>query len=506
MKLSRRSLLRYSSGLLAASYLPISACTDRPGDVRHQSLIELTAVDAIARMKAGDLLAEEYAAALLARAESKKDLNAFIALNADQVMEAARAADSRRNRGEPLGALHGLLIPVKDSVFTADYPTTTGTAALSKIEYKVDAPLVARLKAEGAIVMGKTNLHELSSGYTSNNEVFGPVRNPRDPARIPGGSSGGTAAAVASGMAAIGIAEDTAGSIRVPAALCGLVGFRPTTGRYPNDEVVPLTPTFDQLGPIARSVADVILFDSISANSPLQLAEVKLDGVRIGVPREHFYQGLSAETDVVISSALERLQHAGVHLIDAEIPEVGLLMDRAFFPMVFYEAYAHMDAFFRQIGVSGGLPEVLEQAGPRIRASYNEMIVPGAAAAVSEQTYQQALAARQRLREVIEDYFAMNKLDALLYPSTLRTAPLIGEEPMTTIDGVEVPLIDALGHNMPLAPSCELPALTLPAGIAESGLPVGIELAAPPAADRKLLSLGAGLERALGPLAETALS
>jgi Asp-tRNA(Asn)/Glu-tRNA(Gln) amidotransferase A subunit family amidase len=169
-------------------------------------------------------------------------------------LEAARAADKARAAGATLGMLHGLPIPVKDSVNTKDLPTSNGTRALRDFKAKDDAAVLKPLFAQGAILMGKTNLHELSYGWTSNNATFGPVRNPYDPEHVPGGSSGGSAAAVAARIAPLAIAEDTLGSIRVPASMCGLAGLRSTFGRYPDDGIMPLTVNkFDQVGPLARS-------------------------------------------------------------------------------------------------------------------------------------------------------------------------------------------------------------------------------------------------------------
>ena len=204
-------------------------------------LLELSAVDVVAKLRNGDIAAERYAAAILERCQQGQTLNAFITLPQEQVLEAARAADRLRGSGAKLGALHGLPIPVKDSVNTKDMPTTGGTPALRNFRPKQDAPIVRTLLAAGAIVLGKTNLHELSFGWTSNNLAFGAVHNPYDVRRIPGGSSGGTAAAVATRMAPLGVAEDTEGSIRVPAAMCGIAGFRPTTGRYVTTGAVPIS-------------------------------------------------------------------------------------------------------------------------------------------------------------------------------------------------------------------------------------------------------------------------
>ena len=195
-------------------------------------LSNLGAVEAVAHMSQGSVTSERYARALLARCQTARGLNAFITLEPDRVLEDARARDRERLAGVKSGPLFGLPIPVKDSVNTRDYPTTAGTPALRHFRPKEDAPLVAALRAAGALVLGKTNLHELSYGWTSNNLAFGAVHNPYDASRIPGGSSGGTAAAIAARLAPLGVAEDTEGSIRVPAAFCGIAGFRPTTGRY----------------------------------------------------------------------------------------------------------------------------------------------------------------------------------------------------------------------------------------------------------------------------------
>ena len=196
-----------------------------------RELLDLSAVDAVDAMKSGALTAERYAETLLERCARLKALNAFITQEPSLVLEQAREADRRRASGAALGPLHGLPIPVTDSLNTAQYATSGGTPGLRGFRPPADAPLVATLRAAGAIVLGKTNLHELSYGWTSNNLAFGAVHNPYDPTRIPGGSSGGTAVAISTHMAPLGIAEDTEGSIRVPAALCGVMGFRPTTRR-----------------------------------------------------------------------------------------------------------------------------------------------------------------------------------------------------------------------------------------------------------------------------------
>jgi mandelamide amidase len=220
--------------------------------------------------------------------------------------------------------LHGLPIPVKDSVSTMALPTSSGTGALRAFKPKDDADVVKRLLSHGAIVMGKTNLHELSFGWTSNNGVFGPVRNPYDPERSPGGSSGGSAVAVAARMAPLAVAEDTNGSIRVPASCCGVAGLRPTFGRYPNGGIIPLTTNkFDQVGPLARCVTDLALFEAAMIGQARSMVATPLEGVRIGVSPGFLSSGIGSEVEQVNREALRRLRDAGAVIAETEIPLVA---------------------------------------------------------------------------------------------------------------------------------------------------------------------------------------
>jgi len=281
----------------------------------EQSLLELSATEAVARMSRGDISAEHYARALLERCAAGHALNAFISLEPGRVLEDARQRDRERRAGVRPGALFGLPVPIKDCVNTRDYPTTGGTPGLRHFRPSDDAPVVEALRRAGAIVLGKTNMHELGYGWTSNNEAYGPVRNPYDPTRIPGGSSGGTAAAIAARMAPLGVAEDTNGSIRIPAALCGIVGLRPSTGRYPTQGCIPLSPVFDQVGPHARSIADLALFDSVIANQRTPLQPKPVRGLRLGIVRDYWYRDLDPELERITAAALARLQESGVELV-----------------------------------------------------------------------------------------------------------------------------------------------------------------------------------------------
>ena len=206
-------------------------------------LHDLGVAEAAKAIRTGDIKAEALADALLARAAAQKDLNAFITLEPDKVRAAAREADQHRASGASIGPLHGVPLALKDNLDTADYPTAGGTPGLTGNRPKRNAVIVQALLDAGAIALGKCNLHELAYGITNNNAAFGPARNPYAPDRIPGASSGGTGVAVAARLAPGGIGSDTGGSVRIPAALCGLTGLRPTTGRWSQAGIVPISHT-----------------------------------------------------------------------------------------------------------------------------------------------------------------------------------------------------------------------------------------------------------------------
>src|SRR5262245_23778957 len=249
------------------------------------ALTELGVGEAATALRTGAATAEALAEALLARCASAASLNAFISLEGDRVRAAARRADEQRRRGDRLGPLHGVPLVLKDNIDTADYPTTAGTPGLAAHRPRRNAPVLQRLLDAGAIVLGKANLQELAYGPTSNNAAFGPVGNPYDPTRIPGGSSGGTAAAVAARLAPGGLGTDTAGSIRVPGSLCGITTFRPSTLRWPQAGIVPISHTRDTAAPMTPSIADCVLLDGLVTGGPTEIAPANLKGLRLGVPR-----------------------------------------------------------------------------------------------------------------------------------------------------------------------------------------------------------------------------
>jgi mandelamide amidase len=465
-------------------------------------MIELSACDAVAAMVAGDISAEVYADALLAACAAGRDLNAFITLEPDRVREAARAADRLRAAGGPVGPLHGLPVPVKDSVNTRDLRTTAGTRSLSNFHPQSDAVAVARLRAAGASVLGKTNLHELSFGWTSNNLAFGPVRNPYDLRRIPGGSSGGTAAAVAARMAPLGVAEDTQGSIRVPAALCGICGFRPTTGRYPTEGTAPITPLFDQIGPHARWVEDLALFDAVMTNDRRPIAPAPLRGLRIGLVRSYYFAGLDAEVERQMDHVLARLREAGVVFVEADLPELPALIAQITGPVQIHDAAAALTAYLQTSGAPVTFDQMVAAVSPDVRVIFERFVVPGAPFAVSPSAYAAARDVhRPALQRLFADYFARRGITAILFPATMTPAPLIGEDQTVAINGVAVPFATAMARNISPGSTAGLPGVVLPVGLSnDTRLPVALELDGPAGSDRTLLSVALAIKALTPPM------
>lgn len=470
-------------------------------------LLDLSAVEAVSRMSRGEMTVEQYVDALLRRCEAFKSLNAFITLDPAQVRSAARDCDRRRRAGEKPGPMFGLPIPIKDSVNTRDYPTTAGTPALRHFRPANDAPVVSALRAAGALVLGKTNLHELSYGWTSDNHAFGAVHNPYDMSRIPGGSSGGTAVAIAAQMAPLGVAEDTQGSIRVPAALCGITGFRPTTGRYPTQGCAPISPLFDQVGPHARTVGDLALFDSVVAKETRPLAPTALRGVRIGVVRDYWFEGLDPEVDRVTTLALQRITDAGAQIIDTTMPGLQSLIDLTTDAVQNHDVRIALAQYLQHYGAGVSLEDLVARASADIQNTFRRDVLVGAPNAVPEQVY---AAARDvhlpALRRLYRDYFTRTGVSAIVFPATMVAAPAIGEDATVNIHGRNVRFDIAIARNISPGSTAGIPGLVLPAGYSAAGLPIGIELDAAAGSDRALLSLGLAVQNVLEPIRPPPLS
>lgn len=469
--------------------------------------LALTATQAVAAIQSGQLKATDYVATLLARAAALSTLNAFTALDMEGALAAAKRIDALPPDEKARLPLAGLPVVIKDNINTAGLLTSAGTPALDGFKPKTDAPSVRKLLDAGAIVLGKTNMHELAFGITSSNLAphAGPVRNPYDPSLIAGGSSGGTAVAVAARISTAGLGSDTGGSTRIPAALTGIAGFRPSVGnggaerRYhdPN-AVVPISHTRDTVGPMARTVADVALLDGVITNDTA-LPDVQLATLRIGLPAP-LWADLERATEDVARDALKQLEAAGVTFVPVAMADLQRLNDLVGGPIAIHEALDDVREYL--IANDAPVKTVAEVAAriasPDVRNVY-DVVMAGALA----QHYPDALHTwRPQLQQHYADTFAAERLDALLFPTTRLVAVPIDEingSSVVSIDGA--PALDEMTaylRNTDPASNAGIPGLSLPAGLTKDGLPVGIELDGPLGSDRKLLAIGIAFEAVLG--------
>jgi len=459
------------------------------------NLTALTISEAAAAIQRGDVTAAAYAEALLARAAALTDLNAFIHHDADAVRAAARAADQQRAAGSRLGPLHGVPLALKDNLDVAGGVTTAGTPGLRTNRPTRHAAVVQRLLDAGALVFGKANLHELAYGITNNNAGFGAARNPYDRTRIPGGSSGGVGVAVGARMVPGGIGSDTGGSVRIPAALCGIVGFRPSTGRWSQAGIVPISHTRDTAGPMTRSVADCALLDRVVTGA-VEAPAATLKGLRLGVPRGHFWDNLDSELAGLLEQSLRALKDAGAVLVEGDIPDAARLDNEAGFPIALYESIADLDAYLAEHGHTMRFGDVVAQvASPDVKGLLQSLLGDSA---VPEAVYKHALTAlRPQLQKAYSDHFQRHDVSAIVFPTTPLPAAPIGHDETVLLNGQAVPTFFTFIRNSSPASVAGVPGISLPAAMTRGGLPVGLELDGPQGADARLLGIARAVEAVL---------
>ncbi len=461
---TRRSVVLQS---LAAG----AACGAPAGDFASWTLAE--ASEAVRRRRVSPV---ELTEACLARiAEANPKLNAFITLTADQALAQARALAAERWRGP----LHGIPVAVKDLFDTAGIRTTGGSAVFASRTPERDAEAVRRLRAAGAVLLGKLNMDEFAYHFTSETSHFGACRNPWNPALTPGGSSGGSAVAVAAGMCFAALGSDTGGSIRLPAAFCGVVGLKPSYGRVSLRGVLPLAWSMDHAGPLARTARDAALVmdviagpdpddpDSLSVPAGGFAAALAGPGSRfqIGVPRKVFFDRLDPEVAAAFARAVEIFERLGANVRDVELPAIPPL------PVLRAEAFAWHEPM---------LPHHAGQYHPHTLHEVRE----GSGIAMGD--YARALRELKRLRLAVRDVF--QGVDVLATPAAPGPAfPL----------GVAKPDLVYLRNTLPFN-VYGIPAVSVPCGFTRAGLPVGLQLAGAPLADARLLAVAHAFERAAG--------
>jgi len=496
--MSRRAVLRDALALAGAGAASPLLAGSVARAAEPSGPLGLSAVEALSALRDKRFSARSYAEAVLARSEALAGLNVFISQDGDALLAAAEQADERLAAGEA-GPLLGLPLAVKDNIDTADMPTTGGTPSLRDWIPPANAPVMQALLDAGAMLAGKANMHELAFGITSNNATFGAVGNPYDPTLIPGGSSGGTAAAVAARIVPAGLGSDTGGSCRIPAALTGCVGFRPSLGRYSQAGVIPISHTRDTIGPFARSVADIALLDGICAGEGLPAFDKPIEELRIGVPATYFYENLDYELEIVVAKALERFRMEGVQLIDVDIENIQVLNETISFPIALFEVLRELGAYLYTHDNTLSLPDLVEQAaGPDVKGLLTSLMGDNA---VPAGLYREVIAkGRPALQRAYAGYFADNQLDALVVPTTALPARPIGQDETVDLNGEQVPTFMTYIRNTDPPSNAGLPCLSVPAGLTESGLPVGIEFVGPAGGDAVVLHIASLFEAIVGTL------
>jgi Asp-tRNA(Asn)/Glu-tRNA(Gln) amidotransferase A subunit family amidase len=500
--LDRRTVLKVAAGASAA----VVAARAVSGAVlaNNNEIVALSARSAADYIRRGELSAERYAQVLLERYKAHTNLNVVAPIDEAKLLEDAREVDRARVRGAQLGPLAGLPVIIKDNVNTVGFPTTAGTRVLKDYRPKANAQLADMIFRQGAILFAKANMHELALGSTSANPTFGFVKNPYDLTRIPGGSSGGTAAALAARIVPLGIGSDTTGSIRMPSHFCGTAGLRPsnppTNKPYPVDGIVPLEVMFDVAGPMARNVADVAFMHSAITRGP-ELSPLDLRGVRIGVPRTPLWGTLDPDIAKIMESALDRLRGAGAEVVDVNIDDLvktAITVRGALRREDFRNDLADFLAReYPSMTMKDAIPEI-----PSKRVHFLEEDARDHPP--SREDVAKAKATMDALGPQYRDAFRQHNIVAIAYPTMPMPAPLLptdGDAVPSTfeVNGRQYP-DTAILRNSFSAPAFRAPALSTPAGLTSEGLPAGLELDGLPGEDNQLLSLGMAIEAVLGPL------
>ena len=492
---SRRDFICLSSALFAlGAFAPRSfADTARP----------YTASSISEAVRNGQLDLVDMITDALARARKlDPEFKIFVTLDEEAILARARELQEMQRQGAVDLPLLGVPISVKDLIVTEGIETRFGTSLFEGYVPTRNAPLVQRLLDAGAIIFGKNNANELAYGSNGYNSHYGQTLNPYDATRIAGGSSGGGAAAVATGLVPIAIGSDTAASIRVPSAFNGLYGLRPTHGRYDNAGVSPIAPTLDTVGPIARHIEDIRIIDDVLSDDTTPLAPVPLDGLRLGLPSELFRDGLADDVTSAFDAFVDRLRAKGVVFVEADLPDAGALVEAGLYPILFTETWPAMTEFLADWGNGTSIDDLYAAIGPDVRGFWDALVAPNASGKIPQEVYEQAISTvRPNMQSAYANYFSSNNVDAILFPATASTAssatPPNRQE--IEINGENVSLYINDRNSGPGA-LAGVPGIALPIAMSPSGLPIGASLDGPMGSDRRLIELAKAMSEVSEPI------
>ena len=465
--------------------------------------------DTARRVKAGELKAVDVVEAVLARiAAHDGELGAYLAVSAEAARRDAALVDATREGGGTLGPLAGVPIALKDNLVTKGLVTTAASKILAGWVPPYDATVVERLRAAGAVIVGKTNLDEFGMGSSTERSAYQLTKNPWDPTRVPGGSSGGSAAAVAAGLAHASLGTDTGGSIRQPAALCGVVGLKPTYGRVSRWGVIAYASSLDQVGPLARSVEDCALVleaiaghdtrdsTSLAAPAPSFTAALGQDvaGLKVGLPKEYFVESLDAEVKAALDRTVAALRDAGAEIVDVTLPHTHLAL-AAYYIVAPAEASSNLSRYDGvRYGVRAEASDLLSlymrSRGAGFGPEVKRRIMLGTYALRSgyyDAYYKKAQQIRALIKRDFDEAFAT--VDVILTPTTPTAAFSFGAK-ATPMD-MYLADIFTLACNL-----AGLPGMSVPCGMTSSGLPIGAQLLGKPLDEAMLIRTGRAIERA----------
>jgi aspartyl-tRNA(Asn)/glutamyl-tRNA(Gln) amidotransferase subunit A len=418
------------------------------------------------------------------------DVHAYLTLAEDRAFAQAKRIDAAVAKGDPLPPLAGVPVAIKDVMVTRGVRSTAGSKVLENFVSPYDCTAVTRLEAAGAIVLGKTNCDEFAMGSSNENSAYGPVHNPRDKTRVPGGSSGGSAAAVAAGTAVASLGSDTGGSIRQPASFCGVVGLMPTYGRVSRYGLIAFASSLDHIGPFTKTVKDAAVLlrviagrdpmDSTSADVPVPDYELEIckpvRGLKLGVPAEYFGEGLDAEVRIVVEAAIQRLQDAGAELLPISLPHTAYAIP-TYYVIATAEASANLARYDGvRYGYRSAKARTLSDMYRKTRdegfgAEVKRRIMLGTYA-LSSGYYDAYYLKAQKVRTLIARDFqsAFRKVDAILTPTAPTPAFKLGEK---SDDPLAMYLADIYTVTADLA---GIPGISVPCGETKSGLPIGLQI------------------------------